>query len=186
MAPAAEAAGGGVMETGCICSSLGPCKEHSPDFDVCECGDYRCDHEDGSGYCRMPNNLCHAFKECLVFRISQRADGLPIHPDTTTINALRDERDTLAKRVEDSEDEARVLRDELSHIADALGVAPSGGCYEQAEVLERAKVLAKRVEELEEMLCEYKRRGYGEITSRNIDVIKEADAIATRRAGRTS
>ena len=106
------------METGCICSSLGPCKEHSPDFDVCECGDYRRDHEDGSGYCRMPNNLCHAFKECLTFRISQRADGLPIHPDTTTINTLIAERtearaeayrekeraDALAKRVEELED----------------------------------------------------------------------------------
>jgi len=92
-----------MVETGCICSSLGPCREHSPDFDVCECGDYRRDHEDGSGYCRMPNNLCHAFKECLTFRISQRADGLPIHPDTTTINALRAERDALAKRVEELE-----------------------------------------------------------------------------------
>lgn len=55
----------------------------------------------------------------------------------------------MAETKDLAEDEVRVLRDELSHIADALGVASYGGCYEQAEVLERAKALAKRVEELQ-------------------------------------
>lgn len=53
----------------------------------------------------------------------------------------------------------RLIRDELSHIADALGVAPYGGCYEQSEVLEKAKALAKRVEELQIQHLEALERG---------------------------
>jgi len=86
--------------------------------------------------------------------------------------------------VHDERDEAqeaeRLIRGELSHIADALGVAPYGGCYEQAEVLERAKALAKRVEELETLvLCS--QNGYGRWSS---ELAEEAHKIAERRAGR--
>ena len=84
----------------------------------------------------------------------------------------------LREENKDAEDQARVLRDELSHIADALGVAPYGGCYEQAEVLERAKALAKRVEALEKLLLDW-RTEYG-----NGSIEREASRIAERRAGR--
>lgn len=107
--------------------------------------------------------------------------------DRDRLSAVESERDTLAKRVEDSEDEARVLRDELSHIADALGVAPYGGCYERAEVLERAKVLAKRVEELEKLVVRrHDAKTIGDMGQLDVDLYAEAQAIATRRAGRAS
>ena len=57
---------------------------------------------------------------------------------------------------------------------------------ERTEARAEAFRAQERVRELEEILLEYKRRGYGEITSRNIEVIKEADRIAERRAGRAT
>lgn len=39
------------------------------DFDTCECGDYRHQHEDGKGKCKMPDDLCHGFEPCLEFRL---------------------------------------------------------------------------------------------------------------------
>lgn len=42
-------------------------------LDECECGDYRREHEGGTGRCRMPDDLCHGFKPCLQFRLSKRA-----------------------------------------------------------------------------------------------------------------
>lgn len=71
-------------------------------------------------------------------------------------------RTTVHDERDDAIEAERLLRDELSHIADALGVAPYGGCYEQAEVVERAKALAKRVEELEGLLAPFARGGRGE------------------------
>jgi len=38
------------------------------DFDICECGDYRHQHENGEGKCQMPDDLCHGFEPCLKFR----------------------------------------------------------------------------------------------------------------------
>lgn len=43
------------------------------DYDICECGDYRHQHEDGVGRCRMPDDGCHGFKPCLRFRLSEEA-----------------------------------------------------------------------------------------------------------------
>ena len=43
------------------------------DFDVCECGDYRHQHENGTGKCRMRDDACHGFKPCLSFRLSERS-----------------------------------------------------------------------------------------------------------------
>lgn len=42
-------------------------------LDECRCGDYRRDHENGTGRCKMPNDLCHGFKPCTVFRLSRPA-----------------------------------------------------------------------------------------------------------------
>jgi hypothetical protein len=43
------------------------------DFDICECGDYRHQHENGTGRCKMPDDLCHGFKPCLKFRLTEGA-----------------------------------------------------------------------------------------------------------------
>ena len=40
------------------------------DFDICECGDYRHQYEDGIGKCRMPDDMNHGFKPCLEFRLA--------------------------------------------------------------------------------------------------------------------
>ena len=98
----------------------------------------------------------------------------------------------MAETKDLAEDEVRVLRDELSHIADALGVASYGGCYEQAEVLERAKALAKRVEELECLLRAWRVHQSADDERRCLDrlwdeALKLAEGKrATRRAGRAS
>lgn len=39
------------------------------DFDGCECGDYRLQHERGAGRCKMPNDMTHGFKPCTEFRM---------------------------------------------------------------------------------------------------------------------
>jgi len=39
------------------------------DFDGCECGDYRLQHERGVGRCKMPNDMTHGFKPCTEFRL---------------------------------------------------------------------------------------------------------------------
>jgi hypothetical protein len=60
---------------GCTCSSVGPCRlEHALDaYDICECGDYRHQHHEGTGRCQMPNDLTHNFQPCLGFRLSAPA-----------------------------------------------------------------------------------------------------------------
>ena len=42
-----------------------PCPAHP--LDVCDCGDYRRDHENGVGRCTMPDDLCHGFRPCFRF-----------------------------------------------------------------------------------------------------------------------
>lgn len=42
------------------------------DYDICQCGDFRHQHEDGTGWCRMPNDVCHGFQPCLRFRLEMR------------------------------------------------------------------------------------------------------------------
>jgi len=42
-------------------------------FDICECGDYRVQHENGTGPCRMPDDLCHGFQPCESFRLFETA-----------------------------------------------------------------------------------------------------------------
>lgn len=39
------------------------------ELDICECGDYRRDHVDGSGRCKMPDDLTHGFEPCLEFKL---------------------------------------------------------------------------------------------------------------------
>jgi hypothetical protein len=34
------------------------------DAPLCKCGDYKEDHENGTGWCRMPDDLCHGFEPC--------------------------------------------------------------------------------------------------------------------------
>lgn len=36
--------------------------------EICVCGDYRSDHVDGTGRCRMPNDMTHGFEPCREFR----------------------------------------------------------------------------------------------------------------------
>lgn len=47
------------------------------DFDSCECGDYRHQHDRGLGRCQMPNDGTHGFKPCLAFRLSKAATEIP-------------------------------------------------------------------------------------------------------------
>jgi hypothetical protein len=37
-------------------------------LDVCACGDFRHQHENGTGKCNMPDDLCHGMEPCLQFR----------------------------------------------------------------------------------------------------------------------
>ena len=47
------------------------------DFDVCECGDYRMQHDLATGRCRMPDNISHGMKPCLGFRLRHEATEIP-------------------------------------------------------------------------------------------------------------
>lgn len=40
-------------------------------LDECDCGDYRRDHANGTGRCKMPDGLCHGFKPCFKFILSR-------------------------------------------------------------------------------------------------------------------
>ena len=39
-------------------------------YDICDCGDYRHQHDGGTGKCTMPNDLCHGFEPCLAFQLN--------------------------------------------------------------------------------------------------------------------
>ena len=41
-----------------------------PMFELCVCGDYRHNHENGKGKCRMPNDITHGYQECKKFKRS--------------------------------------------------------------------------------------------------------------------
>ncbi len=43
------------------------------DYDICCCGDYRHQHENGTGKCRMPDDICHGMQPCESFRLAERA-----------------------------------------------------------------------------------------------------------------
>ncbi len=47
------------------------------DFDVCECGDYRQDHDPETGRCIMPDNMAHGMQPCLAFKLSHVASEIP-------------------------------------------------------------------------------------------------------------
>ena len=40
--------------------------------DICQCLDYREDHENGTGACRMPNNGVHAGEPCNAFLLREQ------------------------------------------------------------------------------------------------------------------
>jgi hypothetical protein len=44
-----------------------------PDLDICQCGDWRLDHEYGVGRCQMPNDLSHGMEPCRAFTFSRHA-----------------------------------------------------------------------------------------------------------------
>ncbi len=50
---------------------------HKEQFDCCECGDYRQDHDLETGRCRMPDNMAHGMKPCLGFRLFHMASEIP-------------------------------------------------------------------------------------------------------------
>lgn len=54
-----------------ICKSTDLFHHEGRRTDVCECGDYRRQHEDLTGRCLLPNNLAHGFKPCRAFRLSK-------------------------------------------------------------------------------------------------------------------
>ncbi len=47
------------------------------DFDECECGDYRHDHDLETGRCRMPDNIAHGMQPCLGFKLTRAALEIP-------------------------------------------------------------------------------------------------------------
>lgn len=49
------------------------------EFDACECGDYRRDHDGlhGAGRCRLANDLTHGFEPCTSFRLFEPATEIP-------------------------------------------------------------------------------------------------------------
>lgn len=47
------------------------------DFDECECGDYRQDHDLETGRCRMPDNMAHGMQPCYAFRLHLAANEIP-------------------------------------------------------------------------------------------------------------
>jgi len=47
-------------------------------YDVCECGHYRHQHENGVGKCRMPDDTRDGFHPCLRFILSQRVEPATI------------------------------------------------------------------------------------------------------------
>lgn len=50
--------------------ATGPMKR---DYDICHCGDFRRDHENGEGKCRMANDINHGYKPCEKFRFSRHS-----------------------------------------------------------------------------------------------------------------
>ena len=63
-------------------------------FDVCACGDYRRDHEEGTGKCQLPDTMVHGFKPCLQFRLAGAATEIPEffrdHPEYLRANRKED------------------------------------------------------------------------------------------------
>lgn len=59
--------------------------DDAPDspLDTCVCGDYRRDHENGSGPClhNKPRDLTHGYLDCMSFRLSRRAALEATHAD---------------------------------------------------------------------------------------------------------
>lgn len=44
------------------------------EYDICQCGDFRRDHEDdGIGRCKMANDINHGYKPCLRFKFSHES-----------------------------------------------------------------------------------------------------------------
>ena len=54
-----------------------------PEFDVCECGDYRRDHKNGAGPCVFNGDgwsggLTHGFTKCAAFRLHRTAPAIAL------------------------------------------------------------------------------------------------------------
>jgi hypothetical protein len=39
-------------------------------YDICTCGDYRRDHEGGTGRCTLPADAVHGFRACTRFQLA--------------------------------------------------------------------------------------------------------------------
>lgn len=39
-------------------------------YDICQCGDYRRDHEGGTGRCTLPPDQVPGFRPCMRFRLA--------------------------------------------------------------------------------------------------------------------
>ncbi|WP_305096438.1 hypothetical protein [Croceibacterium aestuarii] len=56
--------------TGTIPAPRAPLAAARSPFDICECGDYRHDHEGGEGACTLPPDTMPGFKPCRRFRLA--------------------------------------------------------------------------------------------------------------------
>lgn len=62
------------MSRGVRCAACGETERFHHEAhltDICECGDYRRNHEDLTGRCMLANNLVHGFQPCKSFRLSR-------------------------------------------------------------------------------------------------------------------
>ena len=57
-------------------------------IDLCECGDYRRDHDGGAGRCRMLNNITHGMQPCRAFRLDRRANAREVAVDACREEAI--------------------------------------------------------------------------------------------------
>lgn len=48
-------------------------------YDICECGDYRRDHEGGTGPCTFPPERIAGHEPCRGFRIAMRSQARASH-----------------------------------------------------------------------------------------------------------
>lgn len=59
------------------------------EHDVCECGDYRRQHEGGTGKCHMPDDMCHGMMPCTAFVLAERVVEIDEHGDVRKPTILR-------------------------------------------------------------------------------------------------
>lgn len=72
--PLAYSGRGGVTATGALSAPRWPAAR-SP-YDICECGDYRRDHEGGTGPCTFPPEWIAGHEPCRGFRLAMASQAV--------------------------------------------------------------------------------------------------------------